>query len=303
MSRRRKTGGKYYDNWYNHYRRQLYELALTVFKWENLPPTVSERWIEKQLIDSGKILFYHSELIGYTALQVVRAGELDETFTPTSYNVVAPNLPEETSKTFTPKNSVVIYNNYMRTGNLTSIEMFAQDLAEVKATRRVNLQAQKTPRVWETDDKKKLSAINVASDIDQYEQTIVVNKDLDLGRVKSIETPTVYIADKLDLQLESIWNEAMTFLGINNANHRKKERVQSAEVEANDSQVVNSMLAMLKARREACKEINELFNLNISVVPRETDYSDERAEVEEEQEDNDIETKFDWNTIMKGGNK
>lgn len=284
MSKRRKNGGRYFDRWYNHYRRQLYELALTTFEWENLPDSVSPRWLEKNLIDNGSVLLANNDTLGLVALQVTASGKLDETFTPTQYNVVAPNLT--TSPMYDVTNSVLVYNNYMRNGSIPSIELFAQDLAEIKATIHVNIQAQKTPMVWQTDDKRKLSVLNTAGDIDQFEPRIVVNKDMNFKDIIVMPTITPYLADKLDTQREKIWNEAMTYIGIDNANHiDKKARVQSAEVEANDSQVDSMVLTMLKSRQEACKQANDLWGLNLKVVPRENKFK-EMFEVEEDNNGN-----------------
>jgi hypothetical protein len=60
----------------------------------------------------------------------------------------------------------------------------------------------------------------------------------------------------------------MTFLGINNANMNKRERLVDDEVQANNEQIMYSADVMLKARERACKRINEIFGLNISVELR-----------------------------------
>ena len=62
-----------------------------------------------------------------------------------------------------------------------------------------------------------------------------------------------------------LWNEAMTVLGIGNANQDKKERLVASEVGANNDQVLISRNAALKARRDAADQINRMFELDISV--------------------------------------
>lgn len=63
----------------------------------------------------------------------------------------------------------------------------------------------------------------------------------------------------MDIHKNMVWNEAMTFLGIDNANTDKKERLVENEVTANNGQVEASRYIMLNARRQACKQINEMF--------------------------------------------
>ena len=65
-----------------------------------------------------------------------------------------------------------------------------------------------------------------------------------------------------------ILNEVFTDLGINNANMDKRERMVANEVEANNEQVKACEDVMLKARQQACKEINRIFGTNISVKRR-----------------------------------
>ena len=60
----------------------------------------------------------------------------------------------------------------------------------------------------------------------------------------------------------------MTFLGVNNANMDKRERLVDDEVQANNEQVQASEDVFLKARKDACKLINEMFGTNISVKRR-----------------------------------
>jgi hypothetical protein len=60
----------------------------------------------------------------------------------------------------------------------------------------------------------------------------------------------------------------MTFMGINNANMDKRERLVDDEVRANNEQVEMSYQIMLKAREMACEKINKLFGTNISVELR-----------------------------------
>ena len=87
-------------------------------------------------------------------------------------------------------------------------------------------------------------------------------------------TASPFVAPQLRTELHNVWNECMSFLGINNANQEKKERLVEAEVGANDEQVNASENVMKKARERACEEINRLFpdvhvNVEMRKPPRE----------------------------------
>ena len=66
----------------------------------------------------------------------------------------------------------------------------------------------------------------------------------------------------------NLWNEALTFLGIKNANTDKRERLITAEVDANDQNIQSNLQIMLTARERAAEKINKLFGLNIKVTIR-----------------------------------
>ena len=86
--------------------------------------------------------------------------------------------------------------------------------------------------------------------------------------IQAIKTDAPYIIDKLDLHKMNVWNDALTFLGVNNANTEKKERLIVDEVTANEHHLKMNLEVMLKTRQEACDKINEMFGLDISVRER-----------------------------------
>lgn len=85
-----------------------------------------------------------------------------------------------------------------------------------------------------------------------------------------------------------IWNEALTYLGISNTNVTKKERMISDEVMRNMGGVIASRYSRLESRRQAVKQINEMFGLNIEVNYR-ADYreADDELMLSGETEDNE----------------
>jgi len=57
----------------------------------------------------------------------------------------------------------------------------------------------------------------------------------------------------------------MTFYGIENDSTPKKERKVGAEVTSNLGEVEAQRTIMLNGRRQAARQINEMFGLNVSV--------------------------------------
>ena len=85
---------------------------------------------------------------------------------------------------------------------------------------------------------------------------------------KVIKTDSPYIVDKLQNYKKEIWNEFLTFIGVNNIDVEKHERLISGESEANNEVINLNLQSYLEPRKKACEEFNKLFGTNISVKLR-----------------------------------
>jgi len=157
--------------------------------------------------------------------------------------------------------------------------MYAARIAEIERTLDVNVKAQKTPLIIACDDKDILSLKNVYKQIDGNMPAIWVDKNLNLGAIQVLNTNAPFICDKLADYKHDVWADAMTFLGIANANTDKRERLVTDEVNANNAFVDMNAAYMLQAREMACEEINRLFGLSVSVEVRKTQTEEEGANV------------------------
>ena len=100
---------------------------------------------------------------------------------------------------------------------------------------------------------------------DGNEPFIFGDKNLDFDGIKSLDTTAPFVSDKLELLKHQIWNEAMTFLGIDNINQDKKERMVASETLGNLGNVEAQRNVMLNSRRQAVDKINAMFGTNIEV--------------------------------------
>ena len=249
---------------YNDYYMRLTQLATTMFKWNNLPNLIPERFIEKVLFNWGHAAFIKDDEKGFMVTRITPSGQLNCYDDPVNITAYAVNY----SKEYKVSDCVIMRNNPFEVPTSWTIRLFAQRLAEVERTLDVNIKAQKTPIVILTDEKQRLTMKNFMQKYDGNTPFIFGNKSLDLESVKVLNTEAPYIADQLMIYKHDIWNEAMSFLGIQNANTDKKERLITDEVTANNQLVMLSANVMLTSRELACKEINEMFGTNISVELR-----------------------------------
>lgn len=255
------------DLTYTDYYYRLMLKARAVFEWENLPNGIDEKWIERFLYAEGKCVFFKHPEYGFMVCRCTPSGELNNYDEPTQVTPIGTNFTYRPLENF--EECVLIRNNDEMIPTMFSIQMFAYRLADISRTIDINVNAQKTPVLIRTTERKKNSLKNLYSQWSGNEPVIYGDKNgLDDEPMETLDTKAPVVFDKLQIQKHEIWNEAMTFLGINNANMNKRERLVDDEVQANNEQIKLAAQVMLKSRELACKQINDMFGTNISVKLR-----------------------------------
>ena len=247
---------------YIDYYQRLMEFAINMFEWRNLPPTVDERFLELTLYEKGYCLYFNDEVVGNLALTCTIGGMLDLYRIPTERRAFAVN---GYNKICTSQDSVLIFNNYLHTPTILTIELFARRLYEIERTIDVNVKAQKTPTLVLASEQQRLTMKNLYMQYDGNEPFIFGDKDMEFDGIKCLKTDAPYVADKLQVLKHQIWNEALTFCGIENSNQDKKERLVADEVGSNYGNIEAQRNVMLNARRQAADKINRMFGTNIEV--------------------------------------
>lgn len=252
---------------YVQYIRRLTELATSMFEWKNLPDTVDERYIEMQLFYNGSVVYFNDDVMGDLCLSCIPSGRMDVYGNPITR--VAYSRYNNYNKRLTEKDSVIVWNNYIRTNSVLDVKMFAGRLYNLDRIVDVNANAQKTPVLVQATPQQRLSLLNVYKEYDGNSPVIYGDKNLDINGLKCISTNAPYVADKIyELKIQ-IWNEALTYLGISNINTQKKERLITDEVTRNQGGVVASRYSRLESRRKGVEKINKMFGTNIEVNYRE----------------------------------
>lgn len=276
---------------YTHYYYKLMLIARSLFKWKNLPNGINEKWIERYLFSEGSCVFYKDPTIGFMVAKIGYTGQLNYYDEPTTLRPYATNYLYEN-----PKNDdmlennvdcVIIRNNADCIPTFPTIQLYSADLTNIKRTIDTNISVQKTPTVVTCTDKQKLTFKQAIKQRDENEPVIYGDKNIDINSINVLNTSAPIVFDKLQIQKNNIWNECMTFLGINNANTDKRERLVDDEVQANNQLIKANEDVMLKAREKACELINKMFGLNIS-VKRRTDLKMANME-----DNSDIDTNID----------
>lgn len=276
---------KYFD--------RLKNIAISVYEWQELPDEIDARFLELTLFECGAALFFKSDdeiVKDFIVARTTLDGRWDIYNRPKERRAYATNGLEWIRN---DKNSVIIYNNYLRSPSFADVFSAAEQLAEIDRAIDINAKAQKTPVVIVCDDKTRLSAKNLYQKYDGNEPCIIVDKkSLGGTEIKVLNTGAPYVCDKLYELKTNIWNETLTNLGVPNASYQKKERMLSDEVARLNGGTFASRYSRLLGRQDAARAINKMFDLNISVVYREesggkNEYDPNAGKITfEEEEDN-----------------
>ena len=252
---------------YMQYLNRLTELSVSMFEWKNLPPTVDARYLELHLFETGSMVYFDDDVIGNLCLDCLPSGRLDVYGNPvlrraySGYNNYQKLLKES--------NSVIIWNNYLHTNSILEVKMFAKRLYNLDRIIDVNANAQKTPVLIQGTEQQRLTLKNLYKEFDGNSPFIFGDKNLDLNSLKCLQTGAPYVCDKLYNLKQMYWNEALTYLGINNTGAQKRERMLTIESSQAQGGTISSRYSRLQSRREAVEKINAMFGTNIEVNYRE----------------------------------
>lgn len=248
------------DAAFMQYYNRLTELAISMFEWKNLPDTVDPRYLELVLFSSGQAVFFRDEILGFLGLRCLIGGGFNVYQIPIFRRAYAANGYQQQ---LDQSNSVIIYNNYLHTNSVLDVRMYAEKLADIDRAIVVNARAQKTPVLIQCDENERLTMLNLYKEYDGNAPAIFGDRAMNTKGLTALKTDAPYVADKLYQLKTQYWNEALTYLGITNISTVKKERLITDEVSGNQGDIVASRYSRLEARRQACKQINAMFGLDV----------------------------------------
>lgn len=238
-------------------------LALNRYKWENLPNGIESRYIEQMLYDNGECAMFDHPDLGLCVLRSSSRENLNIYGEPTKLTLSGFNE----HRTVMMDECVRILNNDLGLPTLPNIVYYARRMAEIDDIIMQNLRQQRVPYLFATDENNAFSMKTLYERIYQGEPAIFVDKEMLKGEPENIMViPTVapYLVDKLQIQKQEMERELLTFLGINNT-LEKKERLLQDETNSNNQFIKMSSDIGFKQRQLACKQMNKMFGLNITV--------------------------------------
>lgn len=292
------------DN-FDLYFDMLVNKVCSLFKWENLPETVDERFLMVNLMLTGRVCWFDHNGRIY-ALNGNWGGEPNVYYRPTQFIVANPVIGSKTltvlnkdgsnsidklTGVIMPLTDADYFNDAERGGLYRLIYQTAGLLADNISSLNVSQINGRVSQIWTADNDAMARTVEeVVRDIYEGHPYRVVSQDI-LNKVNAVPTAQTGQSNTLlnlieahQYILASFFNE----IGIPSQWNMKRERVNTAETELMTGSLDVSVYNMEKNLKAAVEKINELFGTDIRVRFNEEIKEDEvEPDQEPETEGND----------------
>lgn len=170
------------------------------------------------------------------------------------------------------------YNTFQNVMSL--INRYAVLLANIDCSLNVSLMNSRVAHIFEAESDAEVKTLQkMYDDVSKGNPAVFLKKGSrslpsSNENTSFLNVKNTYIGNDLLLTKKSIMNEFLTEIGINNANTDKRERLNSDEVNANNTEVRCTIMRYIDSLNECAKKINEnsnfsdITNLNFSLNSR-----------------------------------
>lgn len=246
----------------------LYMLSRTqaMFDYKDLPETVPAREIEKMVQLNGNAFFTKVDNDFYVFTGGL-GGEPNVYYEPTIYTVANPAL-NFSKNLVIGEDGILIRNDSYMVGLLPMFKKYAALLTENEITMWISdINTRMAFLLSAADDRTKESAETFIDRIKNGKLGVISdNAFLESLKVNpTMNSNTIRLTDLIEYQqyLKAAWfNE----LGINANYNMKRESISPDEAQLNQDALLPFVDDMLECRRQAIKDINEKYDLNIEVT-------------------------------------
>lgn len=250
----------------NYWTEMLFEKIVRIFEWSGLP--FPQREIEIRLITAGYCGFVKDDLLDIMVAYGGMSGPTQYFDVFKDFTYSAPLAKGGTKKI--DKDCVIINNTALRNPMNVFIKRYAILLAHCDVTLVMSLVNLRTKNIIATDDQgtadsykemfKKFYKGEFSALIDNG---LLGSSDGGLNNVALPTSGNIGVMECIDARNE-IMRMFYNDIGVRYTRD-KKERMIESEVENDKQLLLFNINDMLRQRENACKKINELFNLNVSV--------------------------------------
>lgn len=273
----------------NYYYKMLLNRVINMFTWENLPDTIDEQIMNFWLFVTGRIVFteFNGKLY---ALNGNYGGYPNEYYLPTEFVVANPILGNKNVKLGI--DGVAMFNSDTdkyplkgMTGGLYPIlTLTANMLADCVVTISSALKNGRVQTAFICkDDTVRIAGEKVLKQLYNGNPAVMIDDTIlnCISPIKMADNTSVATILQQTVETYQFWlANFYNSIGVNANFNMKRERLNTAEVNINDSALFVNVVNMLNNRQQAVDKINAMFGTNITV-----DISEEWKDLTETEEE------------------
>lgn len=237
-------------------------IALSRFRWNNLPETCNERALEMTLYFYGNALFFRDESLGFAHTPVMLPGPFNIYYESIKRKAFSYNY----NKDYSIDDSVLIRNNKTSTPDYLITCNYAFKIADALRSIDVHTQSIKRPFAITCNEKDRKSVETQINNVSDNEIAIFGTQSLMDGKNISVLnlSGSCFLPD-MWANVKNYFNQCYSALGINNSFSEKRERMIVPESTGEENVIHHTLESAFFCREKACEQINKMYGLNISV--------------------------------------
>lgn len=249
----------------NYLITRMLNLSSSSVKWEGLPDYIDTIRLENILTRTGSAIIGYDDITDkYYIGQNASVGNIDFYGYPMNRKMIGANGQ---NINFSPDTSVIIYNNSTRSSDLWVFELFAEWLSDILCAVQVNINTQKTMPIIPTTQEQQLSVINAYEDLVSNIPYVLVDQNSfnadSFKNALTFDNRKSFTSDQMIGVYRELWNQFLTYVGINNVNVEKRERTNVPEITSNLDEILMMRRNRINAREFSCKQMSEILGLNV----------------------------------------
>lgn len=254
-----------------YFARYLLEKAISVFKWENIPPTWNKDYFLYVLYVMGYIAVIPTDKYGVIP-QRGTLGGYDVFYAPAYITIANPLLETRQYNIINDAECTLIKLQGNYNGVWDMVSYYAGKMALAAEAIDMNLINSKTAKIFFSKNKAAAETMKKVYDkVSSGDPAVVSDRELldENGKLTwewfSDNLKQNYIASDVLIDLRKLENEFCTDLGIANTNTDKRERLTTDEVNANNEETYTRADLWLERLKDGVERTNKKYGLEIKV--------------------------------------
>lgn len=267
------------ENGFNYWFFKLLNFCMTIFEYENLPPSLPKREIELNLLLTGHAVIFTDKVDIVTACTTLY--NYDRYYNPTEAVFAQPRMRSKqlylANTELFKQNAVVIYNNDLKDnilyipadGALLSfISRYARRLADLESTENIYAVNTRLTSFPVGGDDSVIANIKKFFNSLALGRREVISDDKILNSFRNVDIVRPNTRDSINDILtarDKILEQFFRDIGVKFFADAKKAQITDNEVEADNQLLLISLESMLKSRQEGIDAVNDFYGTDIKV--------------------------------------